>query len=439
MIFFYTKEVFILNQLDRFILNILNLETKNISSIESTKNDEGKIIAHIVLHGTSDNCTYCDSKNIVSKGYRKVTLNTYSINSETCNITCSIKRYQCRECNKSFSDNFHMSPSHSRVTYSIILKVMDLLKNPSMTFKSVGEILALSPQTVMRIFDKYCKLSHIKLPEVICIDEVYTKNSDFDNSKYSCIIYDFFDKTIVDITPSRKKSFLLNYLETTYSKDERDNVKFVCIDMYKPYKDIIKLRFKNAIICIDNFHVIKSLNDCVNSIRMRILRSYDNSSIEYYLLKKWKFLLFSLNINLDNIAKYNKKLRRYINYRQLLELMLKIHPDLEKAYHIKNDYIMFNATCNDVAEALDNIHSFYDRILLSDIEEFIPFITILGNWDIEIANSFTYLHGRRISNGIAESINSKVSTVLFNSKGIRNSNRRKKRIMYVVNHNSVSL
>lgn len=422
-----------------FILNILNLELKNISYIESTKNDEGTIIAHVIPVSTSDHCPFCDSNNIVSKGYRKITLNTPSVNLETCKITCSIKRYQCRYCKKSFSDNFHISPSHSRISYSTIMKVMDLLKNPNMTFKTVASILSLSPQSVMRIFDNYCKLTHINLPEVICIDEVYTKNSDFDNSKYSCIIYDFFKNTIVDITPTRKKSFLLNYLEITYSQAERDNVKFVCIDMYKPYKDIIKLRFKNATICVDNFHVIKTLNDCANLVRMRIIRLYDTSSIEYYLLKQWKFLLFSLNINLDNKARYNKKLGRYINYRQLLELILKIHPDIEKAYNIKNDYITFNSTFNNIKEAIDEIHSFYNRILLSNIEEFIPFVTILGNWDIEIANSFIYYKGRRISNGIAESINAKISTVLFNSKGIRNSNRRKKHIMYVVNHNSISL
>ena len=316
---------------------------------------------------------------------------------------------------------------------------MELLKSPNMTFNSVAIILFLSPQTVMRIFDKYCKITHISLPEVICIDEVYTKNSDFDNSKYSCVFYDFFKKNLIDITPSRKKSFLINYLESAYSKEERDNVKFVCIDMHLPYKEVIKLRFKNAIICVDSFHVIKLLNDCVYKIRMRILNSYDKSSLEYYLLKQWKFLLFSTNIELDNKAKYNKRLKKYINYRQLLSLILSIHPDLENAYKIKNNYIMFNATCNSPEKALEEIHKFYNQILLLNIEEFLPFVSALGNWDKEIANSFNYYKGKRISNGIAESINAKISTVIFNSKGIRNSERRKKRIMYVVNHDSITL
>lgn len=86
---------------------------------------------------------------------------------------------------------------------------------------------------------------------------------------------------------------------------------------------------------------------------------------------------------------------------------------------------MFNSTCNNVNDAIDVIHSFYNKILLSNIEEFIPFVTNLGDLDIEIANSFIYYKDRRISNGIAKSINLNISIVLFNSKGIKNSTRRK--------------
>ena len=116
------------------------------------------------------------------------------------------------------------------------------------------------------------------------------------------------------------------------------------IDMHLPYKEFIKLRFKNAIICVDSFHVIKLLNDCVYKIRMRILNSYDKSSLEYYLLKQWKFLLFSNDIELYNKAKYNKRLKKYINYRQLLSLILSIHPDLGNAYKIKKQ--LYYVQCN---------------------------------------------------------------------------------------------
>lgn len=230
-----------MNQIDRYIIQLLNLDPSDILSIESYKNDDNKIIANIVPISRSNRCPYCDSKNIISKGYRKVKLITPTNNSNTCYITCSIKRFLCKHCNRSFSDNFMIYPSNSRLSYLTIMKIMDLLKSPSITFTLVANILSISTQSVIRTFDKYCKIAHITLPEVICIDEVYTKNSDHYNSKYSCVFYDFYNNTLIDITPSRKKAFLLNYLENKYSLQERNNVNFVCIDMYEPYKDIIKL------------------------------------------------------------------------------------------------------------------------------------------------------------------------------------------------------
>ena len=103
---------------------------------------------------------------------------------------------------------------------------------------------------------------------------------------------------------------------------------------------------KKAVICADSFHVIKQLNDSLSKLRVRIMKRYNPDSIEYYLLKKWKFLLFNRSIDLDNKSKFNKRLNRSINYRQLLDMILAIDPDLEIAWRLKERYTMFNATAS---------------------------------------------------------------------------------------------
>lgn len=132
---------------------------------------------------------------------------------------------------------------------------------------------------------------------------------------------------------------LLNYL-SRIPKKEKDNVKFVCIDMYMPYKDICQTYFKKARIYVDSFHVIQHLNTSFNNIRIRVMKMYITDSKEYYLLKNWKE---------------------------------------------------------------------------------------------EIINSFSKYKGRRLNNGIAESINSKIRTILYVSKGIKNSKRRRYRIIHSIN------
>ena len=202
--------------------------------------------------------------------------------------------------------------------------------------------------------------------------------------------------------------------------------------MYRPYKDIAHIYFKKAIICVDSFHVVKHLNDDLSKLKIRIMKQYDSYSNEYYLLKSWKNLLFDRTLDFNNEGKYNKKLKRYINYKQLLEEILDIDSDLNKAYVLKEKYMIFNSTCTleEAPQKLDNLIS---KFIKSNIPEYAEFSDLLITWRNEIINSFTVYKGRRINNSVAESLNSVAKTILNNTKGIRNHERRRKRIMYVVN------
>ena len=54
----------------------------------------------------------------------------------------------------------------------------------------------------------------------------------------------------------------------------------------------------------------------------------------YYLLKTWKDLL-EKRVNLDNKAVFNKRFQRYLNKRDLLEMILNINENLALAYRLK--------------------------------------------------------------------------------------------------------
>ena len=334
-----------------------------------------------------------------------------------------------------------MNPSGYSVSYDIICRVMNLLKNPEMTFKRCADLTGVSETTVVRIFDKHCHISRSVFPEVLCIDEVYTKLTDFKSggsySKYSCIFYDFCRHQLVDVLPSRHKSYLHFYFQSV-PYNERQGVKYIVIDMYYPYRDIARLYFKRAAICVDSFHVIKHLNDSLSSLRIRLMKQYDTDSQEYYLLKQWNYLLLNRSINLDNKGRYNRKLARVVNYRQILEFLLDVDPLLRRAWNLKELYMNFNESC-DFDHAEERLNEIIMEFCKTDIPEYRAFIKTLINWRCEIVNSFIRYNGRRINNGVAESLSSRISVLLFNTRGIRNSERRRKRIMYAINQTGFSL
>ena len=415
---------------DKLLISLLNLHSSDVNSIHSACDDTGHLSVFVTLARKKVSCPFCGSDSCLSKGFYSRNISIPHRAFENISVSLKVPRYKCPNTH-SFSDSYTISPANSKVSYDSIMTVMNLLKDPKMTFSSVASFTGLSESTIVRIFDKHCHIPRIPFPEAICIDEVYTKVNSFD-AKYSCIFYDFFNRSILDVLPDRKKSYLHHYFQSLHNSSELLNVKYVCIDMYLPYKQIAQIYFKKALICVDSFHVIKHLNESLQKLRIRIMKSFSTDSIEYYLLKHWKCLLFDRSIQLDNKGKYNKRLKRFINYRQLLDLILSIDPDLKLAYELKEKYTIFNATCS-YEEAKERFDSIYDEFVLSNIPEYYDFIVSLSNWKEEIIHSFIVYKGKRINSSVAESMNATVSTLLFNTKGIRNTERRRKRIMYAVN------
>lgn len=416
---------------ERLISSILNIHPSEIETI-NVVSDNSQTLIYLTIKKKSDViCPYCGSKHHLSKGFyqRQAVIDNDFIISEK--VYLKVRRYCCSKCGKTFSDRANIVPEGKKLSYKMIMRIMELLKNPKTTFKGVSDLLGISAQTVTRVFDAHTHIPRLSFPQAICIDEVYTKVNDFKNSKYSCIFYDFYSQKIIDVLPCRRKNYLSYYLERIDEK-ERNNVLYVSIDMYQPYRNIVKRYFKKAVICVDSFHVITHLNDDLNRLRIRIMNSYDTQSNEYYLLSHFKFLLLDRSVNLDNKGKYNKRFDRILNYRQLLDMILSIDEQLSEGYRLKEEYIMFNskADFDSASECLDTI---IDDFIMAGIPEYEEFITLQKNWREEIINSFIRYRNRRLNSGVAESINQNVSSLIYNTKGIRNSERRRKRIMYAVN------
>jgi len=422
--------IFIYDSLNEVVAVMLNVNRSDIDRIESSDSN-----MYVTLKKKDLYCPGCSCK-LTLNGYFERMVKIPNKAFEGINVHLKARRYRCYRCNKTVSDIGHMSPVNKTVSYASIIQIMELLKSPKMTFKEAAIITGLSVTSVIRIFDSHCHIPRKELPSVLCIDEVYTKNSDY-KSKYSCIFYDFEKHSLVDVLPSRKKDYLHYYMKYIPEK-ERLNVKYICIDMYETYRLIAKHYFKKAIICVDSFHVVKHLNDDLNKLRIRYMKSYETNSQEYYLLNRFRFLLLDRGVNLDGEKRFNKKFQMYLNYGDLLELILSINDEIRKAYELKEEYIIFNSTFN-IEEAKDNFDALLDDFIKANIKEYEEFITLLRNWKEEIINSFNTWEGKRINNGVAESINQNIGTIIYNTKGIRNTSRRRKRIMYSINKDGFNL
>ena len=424
---------------NKFITNILNVDDKDIDSLDCIDDSNGNLTLTIkLLRKESDVCPACDKPGRIH-GYNTKKLNHSIFANRKCIIIFKQRRYKCVDCDLTFSESNPFAKRNGKITHETKINVLKDLKRTNVTYNQVAGRYNITATEVQRIFDKHVNIEPHALPKALSIDEHYFPNSDYDGL-YMFIMMDFRTGELIDIYPDRKKSYLISkfsaiknrtYNDKTHTS-ELSRVKYISMDLNDYYRQVCKLYFPNAIICADEFHVIKNLNDYFDNVRKRCRRNCD-SDLYIYLLTKFECVL-SVDADLDNIGKYNRKLGRYINYRGIRELIFEAFPDIRIAYELKEDYISFNrtATLNNAEIELEKLIEAFKNC---SIKEYKAFSSLLINWEKEIVNSFIVIEGKRINNSFIESRNRQIGSLIYNANGLSNFKRTRNRIMYCINKN----
>ena len=425
--------------MDDYTLNLFKLKHLNIDlkKSEIIYNEDDSSMLIIYLNNTTNSCPYCDSKDIKVRSTIINNINyTIYIDLKTT-IELHRRKFHCKCCNKYFTEKNPIISENRNISYMTDLKILELLKDPSITYSKAAMLTNTSPTHVQNVFDNKIRIPKGNLSTVVCIDEVYAKR--LADHKYICSFYNPFEKMIIDILDTRYKYDLLEFT-ASYSFSERAKVKYVSIDLWDSYKEVALISFPNAIVCADSFHVIKNLNVCFDTIRKKVQKRFEHLKKDknsyYWLYKKyWKFLLrdFSKIYN-GSILVRNRPVEMYMNKYQILDHMLELDNELKLAYELKEAYRNFNqtATIDDASDRLEDLITSFKQ---SKIKEYYPFIRLLKKWKQEIINSFTRYNGQRIHNGYIERNNLLIKQIFNNGFGFRNFKRTRNRIIYVVNSN----
>ena len=423
---------------ENFITKLLNVKPSEVLSVSTSSKKDGTIIFKVRLKIKDSCCPIC---NILSKthGYYKRELTHSTLVNRKCIIVYEQRRFKCPECCSTFSERTPFIDSSEKITYETKINVLNDLKQTESTYTSVTKKYNLSATKVTRIFDKHVNIERKPLPMVLSIDEHYFPNYDY-GAKYCCLFMDFQTGIMIDVLHDRKKNCLVDYfsdiknksLDIKTLKSELDNVKYISIDMYDTYRDIAHIFFPDAKVCADSFHVLKHLTDAFNKLRVRLLRNTEDQILKYLLVKFRN--VFDRNKKIDNEPRYNKRLNKYVNLRNIRNILFDAFSELKIAYELKEYYIRLNAktTLDEAPNSIDEAIEYFKGCGIDDYEEFYK---LLKNWREEIVNSFTLINGRRINNSYMESKNRVVSRLIFNANGFKNFKRTRNRILYCLNTN----
>ena len=446
----------------RDFLAAFDLDRANIHDLEIHHENDGLII-DIELNVSEHTCPVCGTSTSKIKGYQLKKIRHSVLNPVPCTIHYRARRYVCPICGKTFYEKNPFIATGLKVSVATVYNVLLELKRPEATFKYVADKYHMSPSSVSNIFDRHVRPSRRPLPECLSFDETYAFRSD--GSDYICVLLDHREKKIVDILPSRRKSCLLDYFHKI-PLEERKKVKYVCFDMWQTYRMIAKLMFPNCQCIVDKFHILQELSRRVTRVRVDVMNrskmikdeleyrqkllkaenrklapqdqeKLRQAKVNYYLLKKFNFVLFSNDPDIadPNIEKkYNHVLARYSNLNDIYHMIMDIDDGLAEAVNIRDWVHRFYRTTahKDAKAELEDIIIACRTSKTKPIQEFSNTLT---EWKQEIINSFIKIPtiNRRMNNALIENRNKSIKLIKHSSNGYTNWERFRARVLYTLN------
>ena len=74
------------------------------------------------------------------------------------------------------------------------------------------------------------------------------------------------ERDLFEVLPNRSKYELIKYFDKISIK-EKNQVRFITMDLWDPYRDVAKRCLPNAKICADGFHVVEQLTQRFTRLR----------------------------------------------------------------------------------------------------------------------------------------------------------------------------
>ena len=149
----------------------------------------------------------------------------------------------------------------------------------------------------------------------------------------SFIAQDFDSLTILAILDGRTQATIRNHF-LRYSKQVRNRVKVITMDMFSPYYDIAKKLFPSAKIVLNRFHIVQHLSRAMNRLRVQIMNQFDRKSHEYRALKRYWKLIQQDSQKLSDKRFYHPTFRIHLTNKEILEKLLSYSQELREHYEL---------------------------------------------------------------------------------------------------------
>ena len=411
---------------------ILNIEDENIYFYENClEMIEIKGIKTKVFHGyltyTPECCPNCkcinhDHNDIIKWNFKR---NCKIKITKACNYNTILlldkQRFFCKHCNKTFTASTDLVDFHKQISNDTRRAViLDLMTKDSE--KNIAKRNNISTNSVNRILDDISDDKYVKnngsLPTSFGIDEFSATKDTI--SKLAFIIVNQESRNVFDINNSRLSKDIYEYF-SRYQRTDRMKVKFITMDLYKPYYVLMHRLFPKAALIPDRFHIVLQIRNALDKTRISLCKK---SNPNYNKLKKyWKLILKNEDdLDKDN-KKYSKNFNKEMSQYDIVQYLINTDDTLYYTYNLYQGIIK-SINNRDKNKFLNIIHN-VDKKKLNKYSK--TAIKTFLNFENYIVNAFDY----ELSNGLVEGTNNIIKQLKHNACGYRKFSHLKARVMLV--------
>ena len=235
--------------------------------------------------------------------------------------------------------------------------------------------------------------------ESLGIDELQV----FHGHNYMTLVYqiDRHCKRLLWCGKDRTSKTLLRFFRFL-GKERTKLIRYICTDMWKPYLKVIKKKAPCALNILDRFHIMKKLNEAVDTIRREESR-LDYHSERHLKHSRWVFLKRE-----ENLSE-----KQFLKLKDLLKRELKS----VKAYLLKKDFLRF-WEYKYKKSAKKFLKKWCTRTNRTKLQPMKKVSKMLMNKSDLIMNWFDT--DPRLSSGIVEGFNNKAKLTIKKAYGFKN-------------------
>ena len=249
--------------------------------------------------------------------------------------------------------------SHERHTYLFEHMVIDLLRMSGNQTRTAA-LLRCGFNVVNRIIHLSCQrgMGRRKLEEHVLEHLSIDEKSFKKGHKYVTVLSEPRSGCVLDVEEDRTKQACRDLLDKTLTPAQQKNVRTVSVDMWKAFINSVKEAMPQADIVHDRFHLVKYLNDALDKVRRREVKTHEllrNS--RYALLKNPENLTEKQRIKFEQIKAANHEVAKAWQVRENFKSLFSSNPQEVFGLYMKWASDATHRNMKEVTKVVDMFHA----------------------------------------------------------------------------------